>query len=169
MTAVQSKFSLADITDRRGFRQLGERLATDPEGELSRTLVGARIVVGADGIKRTELVRSEAADRIKSIPSLFSIEERRSRSRYIRPYGIALQQFLTRQGPLGGVRRHRAGAAGLDLEVPLGVPAGVVGLHAVMEGICGQRKRGPALRGSPGSLDVPGGLSSDEQQSLSIL
>jgi type III restriction enzyme len=34
-------------------------------------------VVGFDGIKRTELVRSEAADRIRSIPSLFSFGELR--------------------------------------------------------------------------------------------
>jgi type III restriction enzyme len=77
MTAVASKFSLADITDRDAFRKLGSSLATDPEGELNRTLVGARVVVGPDGIKRTELVRSEAADRIQSIPSLFSLEDLR--------------------------------------------------------------------------------------------
>lgn len=77
MTAVESKFSLADITDGDAFRKLGSSLATDPEGELNRTLVGARVVVGPDGIKRTELVRSEAADRIQSIPSLFSLEDLR--------------------------------------------------------------------------------------------
>ncbi|MDQ3691340.1 MAG: DEAD/DEAH box helicase family protein, partial [Chloroflexota bacterium] len=39
MSAVQSSFSLADITDTDRFRKLGRSLATDPDGELSRTLV----------------------------------------------------------------------------------------------------------------------------------
>ena len=78
MTAVKSDFSLADITDVDGFRKLGAALAANPDGELNRTLVGARIVVGPDGVKRTELVRSEAADRIRSTPSLFSFGELRS-------------------------------------------------------------------------------------------
>jgi type III restriction enzyme len=75
MTAVQSRFSLADITDLDAFRKLGAALAADPDGELNRMLLGARIVVGPDGIKRTETVRSEAADHIRSIPTLFSLGE----------------------------------------------------------------------------------------------
>jgi type III restriction enzyme len=75
MTAVKSTFSLADITDNDRFRKLGAALAANPDGELNRTLVGARVVIGLDGIKRTELVRSSAADRIRSIPSLFSLGE----------------------------------------------------------------------------------------------
>ena len=77
MTSVKSSFSLADITDTDSFRKLGAALAANPDGELNRTLVGARVVVGPDGIKRTELVRSVAADRIRSIPSLFSLGELR--------------------------------------------------------------------------------------------
>jgi type III restriction enzyme len=77
MTTVQSSFSLADLTNTDNFRKLGVALAANPDGELNRTLVGARVVVGFDGIKRTELVRSEAADRIRSIPSLFSVGELR--------------------------------------------------------------------------------------------
>jgi type III restriction enzyme len=77
MTMVQSSFSLADITDTDNFRKLGAALAANPDGELNRTLVSARVVVGFDGIKRTELVRSEAADHIRSIPSLFSFGELR--------------------------------------------------------------------------------------------
>ena len=75
MSAVKSNFSLADITNKDNFRKLGAALAANPEGELNRTLVGARVVIGFDGIKRTELVRSEAADHIRSIPSLFSLGE----------------------------------------------------------------------------------------------
>jgi type III restriction enzyme len=78
MTTVESKFSLADITETDAFRKLGAMLAANPDGELNRTLVGARVVVGPDGIKRTVLVRSEAADHIRSIPSLFSVTELRA-------------------------------------------------------------------------------------------
>ncbi len=77
MTTVESSFSLADITETDAFRKLGTMLAANPDGELSRTLVGARVVVGPDGIKRTVLVRSEAADHIRSIPSLFALPELR--------------------------------------------------------------------------------------------
>jgi type III restriction enzyme len=40
--------------------------------------VSARIVVGLDGMKRTELVTSGAADRVQSIPTLFSMEDLRN-------------------------------------------------------------------------------------------
>lgn len=78
MSAVESPFTLADITDTDRFRKLGASLASDPNGELARTLVGARIVIGADGIKRTELVTSTAADKVQSSLALFTIEELRS-------------------------------------------------------------------------------------------
>jgi adenine-specific DNA-methyltransferase len=78
MSAVKSSFSLADITDTDAFRKLGAALAANPEGELSRTLVSARVVTGPDGIKRTELIRSTAADRIRSKPSLFALEDLRT-------------------------------------------------------------------------------------------
>lgn len=78
MTTVTSSFSLADITETDNFRKLGTALAANPDGELNRTLVGARVVVGSDGIKRTELIRSAAADRIRSIPSLFALDELRN-------------------------------------------------------------------------------------------
>lgn len=78
MSAVTSSFTLADITDTDRFRKLGASLAADPDGELARTLVSARVIVGADGIKRTELVTSSAADRVESIPTLFAIEDLRT-------------------------------------------------------------------------------------------
>ncbi|RBY87442.1 DEAD/DEAH box helicase [Blastococcus sp. TF02A-26] len=78
MTAVQSKFSLADITDTDGFRKLGVSLAADPAGELSRTLLSARIVKGRDGMRRTELVTSTAADRVRSAPTLVPADELRT-------------------------------------------------------------------------------------------
>ncbi len=73
MSAVKSSFTLADITDTDPFRKLGAALATNPDDELSRTLIGARVITGPDGIKRTELIRSSAADRIRSIPTLFDL------------------------------------------------------------------------------------------------
>jgi type III restriction enzyme len=78
MTTVQSAGSLADIPDARAFRALGETLAANPDDELNRTLIGARVVVGSDGIRRTEMVRIEATDHIHSTPSLFFLDELRS-------------------------------------------------------------------------------------------
>ena len=78
MTQVTSRFSLADITGRDAFRKLGASLAADPEGELSRTLVSARVVTGPDGLKRTELVTSTAADRVRSAPRLFPEQDLRA-------------------------------------------------------------------------------------------
>lgn len=77
MSAVTSSFSLADITDVSAFRKLGTALAANPTGELNRTLVSARVVTGSDGVKRTELVRSEAADHIRSVPTLLSASDLR--------------------------------------------------------------------------------------------
>lgn len=79
MSAVQSDFTLADITDTDAFRRLGASLAADPAGELSRTLLGARVVTGPDGMRRTELVTSTGADRLRSAPTLFPGTELRSR------------------------------------------------------------------------------------------
>jgi type III restriction enzyme len=78
MSSVESSFTLADITDTDRFRRLGASLAADPDGELARTLVSARIVVGPDGLKHTELVTSGAADRVQSIPTLFATEDLRT-------------------------------------------------------------------------------------------
>jgi type III restriction enzyme len=78
MTQVKSHFSLSDITDGDAFRKLGTSLSTDPEGELSRTLVSARVVTGPDGLKRTEMVTSTAADRVRSNPRLFPKEDLRA-------------------------------------------------------------------------------------------
>jgi len=78
MSAVASLFTLADITDRDRFRKLGASLAADPDGELARTLVSARVVTGPDGLKRTELITVTAADRVRSISVLLPLEELRT-------------------------------------------------------------------------------------------
>ena len=77
MSTVVSSFTLADITDTDHFRRLGASLAADPDGELARTLVSARVVVGPDGVKHTELVTSGAADRVTSRPTLFALQDLR--------------------------------------------------------------------------------------------
>jgi type III restriction enzyme len=77
MTNVKSNFSLADIPTADSFRKLGAALAADPEGELRRILVGARVVIGPDGVKRTTLVRAEAADRIATQEKLFPVSDLR--------------------------------------------------------------------------------------------
>lgn len=79
MSTVESSFSLADITDTSRFRRLGESLAADPDGELARTVVGARVVTGPDGVKRTELVTSAAVDRVATQQTLFESETLRTR------------------------------------------------------------------------------------------
>jgi type III restriction enzyme len=78
MSAVHSSFTLADITNTDAFRKLGAALAADPDGELSRTLVSAKVVTGPDGMKRTELIRSTAADRIRSDSTLFALQDLRT-------------------------------------------------------------------------------------------
>jgi type III restriction enzyme len=78
MSAVQSSFTLADITNTDAFRKLGAALAADPDGELSRTLVSAKVVTGPDGMKRTELIRSTAADHIRSDSTLFALQDLRT-------------------------------------------------------------------------------------------
>jgi type III restriction enzyme len=77
MTAVKSAFSLADIVDREPFRRLGESIAADPSGSLRRVALSARIIVGADGLRRTELVPVRALDRVESPASLLPLDDAR--------------------------------------------------------------------------------------------
>ncbi len=75
MEGVASKFTLSDITDRDPFKRLGERLASDTDGELRRVKVSARSVTGRDGLTTTQLVTSEAVDRVSSQVPLLDQEE----------------------------------------------------------------------------------------------
>jgi hypothetical protein len=77
MTPIKSEFSLADITDRDAFRKLGERIAADPVGQLRRVRLGARVIEGPDGLRRTELVTTRAIDRVESPAELLPREETR--------------------------------------------------------------------------------------------
>lgn len=75
MTPVTSKFSLADITDLDPFKKLGERLAADPDGQLLRTTISARVIEGADGLRRTELVTAPAVDKVVSPAKLSDLDD----------------------------------------------------------------------------------------------
>jgi type III restriction enzyme len=77
MTPVKNDFSLADITDLDAFRKLGESIAADPSGALRRVTLSARIIEGADGLRRIELVKARAIDRVESPATLFPLEELR--------------------------------------------------------------------------------------------
>lgn len=78
MTQVTNDFSLADITDLDLFRKLGESLASDPVGTLRRVALSARVIEGADGLRRTELVTTRAVDRVESPATLFPLDELRA-------------------------------------------------------------------------------------------
>jgi type III restriction enzyme len=78
MTSVKSKFSLADITKLEAFEALGRKLASDPEDDLRRMEISARILKGPDGLRRTELVTT-TGDRIVSEAQAIPLEDARSR------------------------------------------------------------------------------------------
>jgi type III restriction enzyme len=79
MSAVETRFSLADITDLDPYRKLGRQIAADPETELRRVRVSAKVVTGRDGLRRTELVVTSTADRLAASTSLYPMLDLRSR------------------------------------------------------------------------------------------
>jgi type III restriction enzyme len=75
MTSIENPFSLADITDRKPFKEAGERLARDPVGELRRIRLAAQVVQGLDGVRHTELAPIKTIDRLESPASLIPLED----------------------------------------------------------------------------------------------
>jgi type III restriction enzyme len=75
MSAVSVPFSLADITDHKPFRELGERLRVDPVGELRRVRLSARTVTGPDGLRHTEMVTAPAVDKVVSQGALLPLDD----------------------------------------------------------------------------------------------
>lgn len=75
MTTISVPFSLADITDHKPFRELGERLKADPVGELRRVRLSARTITGSDGLRHTEMVTAAAVDKIVSQGSLLPLDD----------------------------------------------------------------------------------------------
>ncbi len=76
--ALENPFSLSDIDDQEPFRDLGRRLHVDPEDTLRRTVIGAKVVIDENGIKRTELVTSQAVDKVQASGVTLSEDELRS-------------------------------------------------------------------------------------------
>ena len=77
MKRVRVEFSLADITDHDVFRKLGKQLSSDPEGELRRMRVSARVEKGPDGLRRTVLETAPAEDTVESSAPLFTLGDSR--------------------------------------------------------------------------------------------
>jgi type III restriction enzyme len=75
MTSIENPFSLGDITDRRPFKEAGERLARDPVGELRRIRLAAQVVQGLDGLRHTELAPVKTIDHVESPASLIPLED----------------------------------------------------------------------------------------------
>lgn len=79
MRPVPGEFSLADVTNYEDFRKLGVQLSADPEGELRRMRVSARVEKGPDGLRRTVLEAAPAADTVQASAPLFESGDARSR------------------------------------------------------------------------------------------
>jgi len=78
MTKVQANFSLADIVDLDPFVKLGKQIAADPEDQLRRVKVSAKIITGPDGLRRTELVTRAASDKLEASTTLLPLETLRA-------------------------------------------------------------------------------------------
>ncbi len=77
-TPITNKFSLLLITDTDQFKRLGERLRVSPEDTLRRTVVGARVIRDASGMKKTELVTETAVDEIEAAGLTMQADELRA-------------------------------------------------------------------------------------------
>ncbi len=75
-------FRLSDVHDDEPFRALGRRLRADPQTELRRVLLGARVVLDpATGTKTVRPVTSTAADTVRAQGSLIPASELRGQLR----------------------------------------------------------------------------------------
>ena len=73
MTKVAAKFSLADITDFDPFTKLGTKIRADPELELRRMRISAKVTTGPDGMRKTALITTRAADTLNATMSLLPL------------------------------------------------------------------------------------------------
>lgn len=74
MSNVEAHFSLTGITDLDPFSKLGRQLAASPDRELQRTKVSAKVIVGPDGLRTTELIPTAATDHLQASATLFPLE-----------------------------------------------------------------------------------------------
>lgn len=77
MQPVRASFSLNDITNLVPFQELGRKMAKNPETELRRMKISARVVTGPDGMRRTELVTTTAVDKIYAPSALLPLNQSR--------------------------------------------------------------------------------------------
>ncbi len=105
MSPVKNAFSLADITDLDPFRKAGQRIASDPDGQLLRTTLSARVIETADGLRRTELVTAPAVDKVVSPARLFEVADLRAQ---------LLERLLS--SPVVPARANQRAAAGPIIE-----------------------------------------------------
>lgn len=77
---VAADFSLNDLSYGEygnPFRELGERLAVDPNEALRRTRLAARVVVGPDGLRQTITTTATVADNVLSTGRQLSLDDAR--------------------------------------------------------------------------------------------
>lgn len=77
--AIESKFSLGHITNFDPFKNLARRITEQPEEELRRMVLEAKVVTGPDGLRQTRVVAREAADEFAAAQMKLPEEEIRSR------------------------------------------------------------------------------------------
>lgn len=75
MQTVKSPFSLNEITDLAPFKQLGEQLAANPDEELRRERLDAKVITGEDGLRHTELVPTAAEKKVVSKATVIPLDE----------------------------------------------------------------------------------------------
>ncbi len=75
MGAVSAAWSVNDITDLSAFRELGRRLATEPEDELRRVAVETEVIHRADGRVDVEWHSTGAREVVESQGSLLPLED----------------------------------------------------------------------------------------------
>lgn len=78
-TPVVVPFSLSMITDVNPCRELGRKLSAAGNDVLQRRILGAAVITGADGLRRTQLSTPSAADNISSKVELLPLVEARDR------------------------------------------------------------------------------------------
>ncbi len=118
MTSVKAEFSLADVTDYGEFLALGRRIAADPDGELRRTRVSARVIKEQDGLRRTELVRAPAEDKVESAAQLFPLKASREKlaDAVLSSDIVPSRDYAHEQRALGPILDAFIGGLGSDAE-----------------------------------------------------
>lgn len=78
-TVIAQSFSLQLVTEEAAFRELGRRLAVDPERYLRRTIMDAAITTDAEGHRVAEMRTGDAQERIEAVQVVEDPGEARQR------------------------------------------------------------------------------------------